>query len=379
MIVAGLGFGDEGKGLTTSYLCSITENPIVVRYNGGHQAGHTVVHKGKRHVFSNFGSGTLQGAPTFWSSYCTFNPINFLNEFKALGNAEIYVDPQCPVTTPFDRAYNRTTEKLNQHGSCGSGFGATIEREESHYRLLVQDIFFENVMNAKMEAISTYYANKLKNSPYIQEGEYFKKVEEELDLFSDAVKEARKIIRVANSNIFYERKFNPVFEGAQGILLDMDFGFFPHVTRSNTVTKNAHFIYAPDEVFYVTRGYQTRHGNGFMTNESIKPELINNEQETNQSNEWQGEFRTGALDIDLLNYALHCDKRFSGHLKKNLVITCIDQTGERITATEKGNTIRIDIDALPKKLNCQFQKVLISKGPSLEDISELKLEYKIHG
>ena len=55
-IVLGLNFGDEGKGLTTSFLCSKVENPIVVRFNGGHQAGHTVVIEGKRHVFSNMGA-----------------------------------------------------------------------------------------------------------------------------------------------------------------------------------------------------------------------------------------------------------------------------------------------------------------------------------
>ena len=67
-IVIGLGFGDEGKGITTSYLCKKLEGTkIVVRFNGGHQAGHTVVFNGKRHIFSSWGSGTLQGIPTYWS------------------------------------------------------------------------------------------------------------------------------------------------------------------------------------------------------------------------------------------------------------------------------------------------------------------------
>ncbi len=59
--VIGLGFGDEGKGITTDYLCSRANNPLVIRFSGGQQAGHTVVNKFGKHTFSNFGSGTLRG------------------------------------------------------------------------------------------------------------------------------------------------------------------------------------------------------------------------------------------------------------------------------------------------------------------------------
>jgi len=83
--VIGLGFGDCGKGMVTSYLCSQTENPVVVRFSGGHQAGHTVYHKnGEGHICSNFGAGVLQGVPTFWSDKCTVDPIGIVNEMDAL-------------------------------------------------------------------------------------------------------------------------------------------------------------------------------------------------------------------------------------------------------------------------------------------------------
>ncbi|MEM9930725.1 MAG: adenylosuccinate synthetase, partial [Bacteroidota bacterium] len=84
-IVLGLAFGDEGKGVTTDYLCRQAERPLVIRFSGGHQAGHTVVSpQGRRHVFSNFGAGTLAGAPTFWSKYCTFHPVGYANEHESL-------------------------------------------------------------------------------------------------------------------------------------------------------------------------------------------------------------------------------------------------------------------------------------------------------
>lgn len=138
MIVVGLGFGDEGKGLTTSFLCSQTKNPLVVRFNGGHQAGHTVVYKDQRHVFSNFGSGTLQGVPTYWSEFCTFYPVTFLKEFELLSSVVdpvIFINPLCPVTTPFDVEDNRVYEETHQHGSVGVGFGATLQRQQDHYKL----------------------------------------------------------------------------------------------------------------------------------------------------------------------------------------------------------------------------------------------------
>ena len=77
--VIGAQFGDEGKGLVVDYLCSQVENPLVVRFSGGAQAGHTVWHKDKTHIFSHFGSGSLRGASTYWSSTCLTDPIKASN------------------------------------------------------------------------------------------------------------------------------------------------------------------------------------------------------------------------------------------------------------------------------------------------------------
>lgn len=343
MIVVGLGFGDEGKGLTTSFLCSQTINPLVVRFNGGQQAGHTVVYEGKRHVFSSFGSGSLQNVPTYWSSFCTFYPPSFLREYELLNKPTIYVNPLCPVTTPFDIDHNRNTEKVKRHGSVGMGVGSTIKRQEDYYKLFVQDLFFEDILVAKLKAIAKYYNME-------------KDADREILYFVKAVNKVKNIIKVEDDSVL--QRYNPIFEGAQGILLDMDFGFFPNVTRSNTTTKNALQMYPSQEVYYVTRSYLTRHGNGFLPNEK-KLSLVNNKNETNVSHPYQGEFRTAELDISLLNYALQCDNNFSKGLKKNLVITCLDQYS-------------IDMDFLLRKLNFSFNKVFISRGDSLTDISLYK-------
>lgn len=347
MIVLGSQFGDEGKGLTTSFLCSLVKNPLVVRFNGGHQAGHTVVFNGKRHVFSSFGSGTLQGVPTYWSKFCTFYPTSFLNERKLLNDPVIYVNPLCPVTTPYDIECNRRRELIAKHGSVGVGFGATIERQEKHYKLFVQDLFYENILLEKLKNINNNYYHY------------------NVDIFNflKDCREVIKYIKLSNDEIFHN--FTPIFEGAQGILLDQDFGFFPNVTRSNTTSKNALSLYPHcKEVFYVTRTYQTRHGNGFMTNEGKEDiHLVNNENETNTFKSGLGKLRISKLDVDLLNYAYQCDNYFSSKLIKNLVITCTDQ-------------LEIDIEKVINNINTRFNKIYISKGNSLNDIVPVKFTYK---
>jgi adenylosuccinate synthase len=341
MIIVGTNFGDEGKGLVTSFLCQHTNNPLVVRFNGGHQAGHTVYWEGKRHVFSNFGSGTLQGFPTYWSEYCTFNPISFVHEYTILSDPEFYIHPLCAVVTPFDILFNQQVEKIKKHGSVGVGFGATIQRQLDNYKLFVQDLFYDSVLKIKLKAIAQYYNFIVK--------------QDEIESFVECARKVRKLIVLSDTDILFN--YNPIFEGAQGILLDMDFGFFPNVTRSNTTSKNALSLYPSEEIYYVTRTYLTRHGNGFMPNEK-EMLLVNTELETNRFHPFQGEFRKAELDIELLKYSLGCDSNFSKGLKKNLIVTCMDQYA-------------IDIERLISTLGITFNKVFVSSGPSLTHITQI--------
>lgn len=392
-IVLGLGFGDEGKGLTTSFLCNqnkiANKKSLVVRFSGGQQAGHTVTHNGKRHVFSNFGSGTLQGNATYWSEYCTFSPIGVLNEYNALKEIkgltpELYVNPLSPVTTPFDKHFNCTTEKKRNHGSCGVGVGATIQRQEDYYKLFVQDLFHPGVLYQKLMNIKYYY-EQMGFSTNVDLGDFLYVI--------DKVKD---IITVDNGDIM--KGISLIFEGSQGILLDQDFGFFPNVTRSNTTSKNAFELikkhqlpYNPINlqypsnainIYYITRAYQTRHGNGFMTNENISAELklTNTEDETNVTNEYQGDFRKSVLDLDLLKYALQCDSNFSSGARKNLVITCIDQVGETIPVTMQDGKNKvlhhIPVKELHTFLGVSFDAIYLSRGPSLHDMSVIKISDK---
>lgn len=345
-IVLGAGFGDEGKGSFVNYLCSKAKKPLVIRFNGGHQVGHTVVIGNKRHVFSNFGSGTLQGAPTYWSEYCTLSPIGIQREgnaLRAMGvNPELIINANAMVNTPFDILQNHRLEEKNNHGSVGVGFGTTIQRNEDHFHLYARDLLYPKIRDEKLRLIiNTYY--KLNFDPNAEhQHATTKKLYEDFLLACDDLVTKYQIV----DNLIGFLDHELIFEGGQGIMLDTNYGFFPHVTRSNTTSKNViEFIekhklpIADATTYYITRAYQTRHGNGYMTNEGLDTSYIQpNQHETNITN-YQGSFRKTVLDLDLLKYAVDCDRYHNpdNFSKKKMVITCLDQVDpEAIPVTIKG-------------------------------------------
>ncbi len=358
--VIGLGFGDEGKGLTTNFLCLQNPGALVVRYSGGQQAGHTVVLDGKRHVFSNFGSGTLNGNPTYWSKYCTVDPFGLYNELQILTKLGaipfIYIDGKCPITTPMDKWVNQMPFDM-KNGTCGTGVGTTLQREERFYSLLFEDLFHPEALDIKLKLIEENY--RFKN-------------DEQIDVFKHCVK---YITEHRNINLTYGIPKNKelIFEGSQGLLLDQHYGFFPHVTRSNTGSTNiAELGYIP-EFWCVTRAYQTRHGNGPMTNEDIEHKFELNPLETNVFNDFQGKFRVSLLDLDLLEYAIIKDSLISRH-RDNLVITCLDQIENDLRFTFKGN-IHIAKDELSFcniiASLLKFKNVWISKSDESHNLKQI--------
>jgi adenylosuccinate synthase len=364
-VVLGLMFGDEGKGKVTDYLCSQSnsEETIVIRFSGGQQAGHNVRINDKTHVHSNFGSGTLRGFPSYFTEDCTIYPTTMMRERISLINKgitpNIFFHPLTMVTTPYDVAYNRLIEKKNNHGSCGLGVGATMKRNlETGYKLYAIDLQNINFFNQKLKSIDHYYRSKIDNSFELEF--YNQEVGREWFDFTMALKTLTFNIRLYS---FLNNFYHLIFEGSQGILLDMDHGIFPNVTYGNTTFKNAKKIYEQYtisfweiNIFYITRCYQTRHGNGWMSNET-KIDLINNEDEINVFNDWQKNFRIGEIDYDLINHSLAIDNIYSHNIKeKNIVVTCMDQRpGFEFDVT--------------KINNYNDYKILFSKGSDTSNIS----------
>jgi adenylosuccinate synthase len=323
--VIGLGFGDEGKGVVTEYLCSQDpENTIVVRFSGGPQAGHKVIKGDIEHIFSSFGAGTLSGCPTYWSRFCNIEPVAFCREYALLKqkgiSPKIYIHPECPVTTIYDVFANRQSVEM-QHGTTGTGFFRTMQRHNVDGVTFTAEQFFtefnEKIINDTLAKVKNYYNFK---------------EDLNIDLFIEAMEYMRYLRRegvIVKSRTIPTYKHR-VFEGSQGLMLDQYIGYMPHCTPSDVTPANiVRMDFELDEVFLVTRAYQTRHGNGPMTNEEYSVTLTNNEKETNVSNKYQGNFRTSVLDLDQL---MRAKSRGIGAIipgvKTNLVVTCMDQMAE---------------------------------------------------
>jgi len=370
-VVIGAGFGDEGKGKVVSTLCHDSDIcPLIVRFNGGHQAGHHVVmHDNKEHVFSNFGCGSVYGCPTYWSEFCTIDPVGIIKELKVLINEgfddttiDLYINERCPVTTPYDKFINQKTDDLNGHGTVGVGFGATIAREEHHYSIIASDLYYPNVLEIKLALLRKHYGIPRDATTF--EGEV------------DFLHYAKQLINSRNVNIVktMPSSHRYIFEGSQGLLLDQNIGFFPHVTRSTTTTENINKLGFIDfDTYVVTRAYQSRHGNGPMTNEDIPHSIIKNPYEKNFEDSFQGKFRRTYLDLDLLKYALHRSNIL--HTGYNLVVTCLDLMENNYKCTSEGKLREFKSESeLIKFIKCILSptNLYISKSPYPEMI---KYEY----
>ena len=335
--VIGLGFGDEGKGMTVHRLSKQLKDCIVIRYSGGQQAGHTVYKdKNTHHVFSNFGSGTFNIAPTYWSKYCTFDPIATMNELAVLkricDSPKLFIDKDCPVTTPWDALANQSQHKNDKHGTCGVGVGATFEREQNKYSLRAEDLKYGSVLRIKIVLILKYYKVPMNDATQNVMNKFIEACHRVTNRFS--------IITLDQVKLNYK---NLIFEGSQGLLLDQNIGFFPHVTRSNTGTKNILEMGFKPYLHLVTRAYQTRHGNGPMTNEHIPCCIADSEIETNKFNKFQGHFRQSVLDVGLLEYAINKDDYIRNATDSKLIITCVDRLKQFNFTDKKGTFFRCSL------------------------------------
>jgi len=337
--VIGAGFGDEGKGVMTDFLVHQYGDPrdtVVVRFNGGAQAGHTVVTpEGQRHVFHHFGSGTFLGAPTYLSRFFVVNPLYWREELKELKASGIdpilYVDFDAILTTPYDMLINQEKEKLRgseRHGSCGAGIHETVARCATQYRTTVID-GFHNLEDKMLSIRYGWVHDRMKDLTPSEE--FWKRInsEEILDDFLVVVKEFIKSVGLYGR--IPPAKY-VIFEGAQGLLLDEDLvKFSPYITHSKTGTRNVAILAKENRienvnVVYVIRSYMTRHGAGPFPTEKSALSFLD---VTNAPNEWQGGLRFGTLDYGLINGAVREDMQHLKGIKGGCVmaITHCDQSG----------------------------------------------------
>lgn len=299
----------------TDYLVRELDARLVVRFNGGAQAGHTVVAPdGRKHTFSQFGAGSLvPGVRTHLSRFMVVHPGGLLREAEVLGRdlSGVTVAPEALVTTPFHIAANQIRERRLRHGSCGLGVGETVADSLAFPEDAIRfcDLSSPAVLRRKLLRLQSRKWSELGPDPVLESRNL---IEEWIDLVGS--------LGVAMAeDVFRE---TVVFEGAQGVLLDEWRGFHPHTTWSTCTFDNALTLlegYSGEVArLGVLRSYMTRHGNGPLPTEVD----LGLEEPDNLTGPWQGAFRTGWADAVLGRYALECCGGVDG-----LAITHLDRVG----------------------------------------------------
>jgi adenylosuccinate synthase len=322
LAVVGASYGDESKGAICDYLCATKGADVVVRYNGSANAGHTVcTPDGKRHVFRHIGSGSFVGVPTFLSQFFVLNPILFfqeLDDLRALGvTPTVFAHPSCLVTTFADMLINQRKEAKRgsqRHGSCGVGVHETMQRSQvPELKITMADLWNGANLDSKLEQICGKWAT-FRTGSKIDEPAMVKAFKKGCQRFAEAI-----------HPLGMGQVKDPVFEGAQGLLLDQDNKeHWPHVTHSNTGLRNVRILCAQAKIakivpYYVSRTYLTRHGAGKLPGEDPKMKFHD---DTNVENPWQGKLRFAPLDYRALSARVLAD---AGEYAPRLVLTHCDQ------------------------------------------------------
>ena len=312
--VIGKNFGDEGKGFTCSRLASSLKNALIIKHNGGGQAGHTVEDpKGKwRFIHHQIGAGAEYHVPTLFAE--SFMPDLFqlgkeVKEFTELFGFQpiLYSEKNARVTTIDDVLLNMGAELArgeNRHGSCGMGIEECVQRNAAGYGITVEELARwskQDLLDRLKQIRKEYAERRAKILKIYPSNPYYEMLNNEtvLENFVIEVKENVKLLKLVDADRKWLEKFQHlIFETGQGLLLDQDYeDYAPHLTSSKTgihnpavfLEKRGLFL---DEAIYVTRPYVTRHGNGPLPCEVDPSELPGvGEDLTNRPNKWQGTLR----------------------------------------------------------------------------------------
>ncbi len=273
VVVIGTQWGDEGKGKIVDWLTDHARG--VVRFQGGHNAGHTLVIGGKKTVLHLIPSGILRdGVQCYIGNGVVLSPTALLKEMDQLQAAgiDVYsrlkVSEACPLILPYHEAIDKAREIARgaaKIGTTGRGIGPAYEDKVSRRAIRLQDIFYPERFAEKLREVLDYHNFVLQHYFKTDTVDYQTVYEQTL-----ALGERIKPLVVDVPRALYEAGQagqHLLFEGAQGALLDIDHGTYPYVTSSNCVAGAA----APgagvgpqalDYVLGITKAYTTRVGSG---------------------------------------------------------------------------------------------------------------------
>ena len=281
VLVVGAQWGDEGKGKVVDVLAERAD--LVVRYQGGANAGHTVdTGEGKSFVLHQIPSGILQGAVCVVGNGVVLDPEQMFAELDALAargvrtEQKLHISDRAHLTLPYHKLLDRAREKQEKIGTTGRGIGPTYEDKYGRRGVRVGDL--RNLERAKeLVRARVTAANQMLGMLGAGSREQAS-VDEHVELLERLAPRLLPLAVDAGRVVWdaLARGESVLLEGAQGALLDVDHGTYPYVTSSNTTAGGAAVGVgigptAIDAVLGVVKAYTTRVGNGPLPTEADEP------------------------------------------------------------------------------------------------------------
>lgn len=273
VVVIGTQWGDEGKGKLVDLLTEHAKG--VVRFQGGHNAGHTLVIDGKKTVLHLIPSGILRtDVQCYIGNGVVLSPEALLEEIAVLEQAGIPVQGRltiseaCALILPVHIALDQARERargVNAIGTTGRGIGPAYEDKVSRRGIRAGDLFYPKLVEERLRELLDFHNFVLQHYLHAEALDFDKQLEQ---LFEVGEKIKPMLGDVAGSLHRYRQEgSNVLFEGAQGAMLDIDHGTYPFVTSSNTTAGGAAAgsgmgLLDFDYVLGITKAYSTRVGNG---------------------------------------------------------------------------------------------------------------------
>lgn len=413
-VILGLQWGDEGKGKIVDYLAD--QYDIIARFQGGPNAGHTLVINGKKHVLHTIPSGIFrEGKINFIGNGVVIDPVTIIKEIEKLEaegvdvQSRLIISKRANLILPTHKILDAASEAAKGASKIGStlkGIGPTYMDKTGRNGIRIGDILekdfgvkYELLKAKHLQLLQIYHYDFELNEP---EDEWFDAIdklkkyrqEESVYYINDAIKSGKKILA----------------EGAQGSMLDIDFGTYPYVTSSNTITAAVctglgiapHHI---GEVMGITKAYCTRVGSGPFPTELLDEtgELLRKEGSEFGATTGRPR-RCGWIDLPALHYTcmingvtqlimtkadiLHIFEEFGvctayrydgkesielpfdiNHITIAPVLKSFKSWGKIVNNEKVNEALQAYIDYLEAYLKVRV--TMVSNGPAREDLIEL--------
>ncbi len=274
--IIGLQWGDEGKGKIVDFLSEYFD--LVVRYQGGNNAGHTVIVDDITYKLNLIPSGAIRGKICFLGQGVILDLDHFIKELKSftdkIPNPTIYLSSNISLILDYHKKLDKINESIligaSKIGTTAKGIGPAYQDKVGRKSIKLFDLKNKNILISKLDNIKSFYDPILTKfgEDEIDVDDYLENFHNNYILVKDLIKDNNFI-----NNNYGHKKI--LFEGAQGALLDLDFGSYPYVTSSNTISTYLPIGSSINKSFQtlgIFKAYATRVGNGPFPSE-LKNEI----------------------------------------------------------------------------------------------------------